>query len=90
MPFGLTNAHATFQSCMNHIFNKQLRIFLLVFFDDLLISNRTWEDHMRHLDEILGFMGEKSLYVKASKCEFGMRNIIYLGHVISVQGVQVH
>jgi hypothetical protein len=90
MPFGLTNAPTTFQSCMNHIFNKQLRKFLLVFFDDLLIYNRTWEDHLRHLDEILSIMGEKSLYAKASKCEFGMTKILYLGHVISVQGVQVH
>jgi hypothetical protein len=87
MPFGLTNAPATFQSCMNHIFNKQLWKFLLVFFDDLLIYNRTWEDHLRHLDEILGIMGEQSLYAKASKCEFGMTKILYLGHVISVHRV---
>jgi hypothetical protein len=90
MPFGLTNAPATFQSCMNHIFNKQLQKFLLVFFDDLLIYNRTWEDHLRQLDEVLGIMGEQSLYAKASKCEFGMTKILYLGHVISAQGVQVH
>jgi hypothetical protein len=90
MPFGLTNAPATFQSFRNHIFNKQLRKFLLVFFDDFLIYSRTWEDHLRHLGEIMGIMGEQSLYAKVSKCEFGIMEILYLGHVINAQGVQIH
>jgi hypothetical protein len=72
MPFGLTNAPATFQSCMNHVFNKQWRKHLLVFFDDLLIYNKTWEEHLRHVDQILSIMEEQSLYAKESKCEFGM------------------
>jgi hypothetical protein len=55
---------------MNHIFNKQLRKFLLVFFDDLLFYNRTWEEHPRHVDEVLNIMGEKSLFSKETKCEF--------------------
>jgi hypothetical protein len=69
MHFGLTNTPATFQSCMNHIFNKQLRKFLLVFFDDLLIYNRTWKEHLRHIDEILSIMEEQSLFAKDSLSE---------------------
>jgi hypothetical protein len=46
MPFGLTNAPTMFQSCMNHVFNTQLRKHLLVIFDDLLIYNRMWEEHL--------------------------------------------
>jgi hypothetical protein len=46
MPFGLTNSPTMFQSCMNHVFNKQLRKHLLVFFYDLLIYNKTWEEHL--------------------------------------------
>jgi hypothetical protein len=87
MPFALTNAPATFQSCMNHVFNKQLRKHLLVFFDEFLIYNKTWEEHLRHVDQILSIMEEQSLYTKESKCEFGMIEVIYLGHIIGEKGV---
>jgi hypothetical protein len=87
MPFGLTNALATFQSCLNHVFNKQLRKHLIVFFDDLLIYIKTWEEHLRHVDHILSIMEEQSLYAKESKCEFGMIEVLYLGHIIGAKGV---
>jgi hypothetical protein len=44
---------------MNHVFNKQLRKFLLVFFDDILIYSGTWEDHLRNFDEVLGILEEQ-------------------------------
>jgi hypothetical protein len=90
MPFGLTNALATFQSCMNCIFNVQLRKLVFVFFDDILVYSKTWQEHMRHLDEVLSIMETQSLYAKDSKCEFGMTTLLYLGHIINAKGVQVH
>jgi hypothetical protein len=42
MPFGITYAPAMFQSCMNHIFRDQLKKSFLVFFDDILVYNKTW------------------------------------------------
>jgi hypothetical protein len=66
MLFGLTNAPATFQSCMNHIFKGQLRKYLLVFFDDILIYSRTWDEYLAHLEEVLGIMQAQSLYAKES------------------------
>jgi hypothetical protein len=90
MPFRLTNALATFQSCMNHIFRDQLRKPILFFFNDILIYSLSWKEHMRHLDEVLSIMEAQSLYAKESKCKFGMTELLYLGHIISAQGVQVH
>jgi hypothetical protein len=64
---------------MNHIFIRQLRKYILVFFDDILIYNKTWDEHLAHLGEVLGIMQAQSLYAKESKCEFGMRELLYLG-----------
>ena len=90
MLFGLTNTPATFQSCMNHVFNKQSWKFLLVFFDDILIYSKTWGEHLGHLDEVLGILEDQQLYAKESKCEFGITEMLYLGHIIGENGVQVH
>ena len=75
---------------MNRIFNKQLCKYLLLFFDDILIYNKTWEEHLKHLNEVLGIMKAQSLFVKQSKCEFRMTEILYLGHTVRKYGVQVH
>ena len=58
MPFGLTKAIATFQSCMNHIFRSHLRKFVLVFFNDILIYSRTWEEHLQHIETVLCILQE--------------------------------
>nr|GEX02761.1 transposon Ty3-G Gag-Pol polyprotein [Tanacetum cinerariifolium] len=89
MPFGLTNAPTTFQCLMNDLFRPFLRKFILVFFDDILVYSKTIDDHVEHLTVVLGILESNHLFAKQSKCCFGVSQVHYLGHLISVDGVAV-
>ena len=64
MPIGLTNEPSSFQGLKNSIFKPFLRKFVLVFFDDILIYNRSWKDDVQHVDRVLKLLEEKQLYAK--------------------------
>ena len=88
LPFGLTNAPATFQNLVNDIFKEYLRKFILVFFYDSLVYTKTWSEHIQCLSTTLQLLQDNSLVLNHKKCSFGKTKIDYLGHLISVNGVQ--
>jgi hypothetical protein len=89
MSFGLTNAPAFFMNLMNKVFMEYLDKFVVVFIDDVLIYSRSDEEHEEHLRKVLDRLREHQLYAKFSKCEFWLRKVDFLGHVISAEGVAV-
>jgi hypothetical protein len=86
MSFGLTNALAYFMYLMNKVFMEYLDKFVVVFIDDILAYSRSEEEHL-HL--ALQKLRENRLYAKLSKCEFWMKQVAFLGHVISKGGIFV-
>ena len=89
MPFGLTNAPAIFMDLMNRIFRPYLDKFVVVFIDDILIYSRDESEHAEHLRTVLQILREKKLYAKFSKSEFWLREVGFLGHIVSSEGIRV-
>jgi hypothetical protein len=89
MSFGLTNAPAYFMYLMNKIFMEYLDKFVVVFIDDSLIYSKNEEEHEEHLRLVLQKLREHELYAKLSKCEFWLKEVSFLGHIITNGGTAV-
>ncbi|KAD4180267.1 hypothetical protein E3N88_28858 [Mikania micrantha] len=89
MPFGLTNAPAVFMDLMNRVCKPYLDQFVIVFIDDILIHSKSKAEHEQHLRKILELLKEEKLYAKFSKCEFWLREVQFLGHVVNSEGIHV-
>jgi hypothetical protein len=89
MLFGLTNAPAMFMDLMNRLFQPYLDKFVLVFIEDILVYSSLYLEHEQHLRQILLTLREHQLCAKLSKCEFWLKKVIFLWHVISVEEISV-
>jgi hypothetical protein len=86
MLFGLTNAPACFMYLMNKVFMEYLDKFVMVFIDDILVYSRSEEEHL-HL--VLQNLQDHRLYAKLSKCEFWLKQVALLGHIVLKGGIFV-
>jgi hypothetical protein len=89
MSFGLTNAPAHFIYMMNSVFMLELNKFVMVFIDGILIYSKSKEEYAQHLRVILQWLRDHQLYTKFNKCAFWLKEVPFLGHIISVEGIAV-
>ena len=89
MPFGLTNAPVAFMDLMNRVFYPYLDQFVVVFIDDILVYCKNAQEHEQHLKIVLQILREKQLFAKLSKCDFWLKEVSFLGHIVSAEGIKV-
>ncbi|KAD7117221.1 hypothetical protein E3N88_04489 [Mikania micrantha] len=89
IPFELTNAPAVFMDLMNRVCKPYLHKFVIMFIDDILIYSKNQEEHAEHLRLVLELLKNDRLYAKFSKCDFWIREVQFLGHVVNEKEIHV-
>ena len=87
MPFGLCNGPSVFQRIMNETLEGLIDDCCIVYIDDVLIFSSSWEEHINHIKKVLDRLKKRNLRCKLSKCSFAQKEVSYLGHVVSENGV---
>ena len=87
MPFGLCNGPATFQRLMNLLLAGIQWSSCLVYLDDIIVLGKTFEDHLKHLSQVLQRLRDAKLKLKVKKCSLCRESVQFLGHVVSSKGI---
>lgn len=88
MPFGLINAPSTFQRAMDHILRGIQNKFCLIYMDDLIIFSTSLQEHEQHIRQVFDRLRLFNLKIQLDKCEFLRKEVEYLGHLVTTDGVK--
>lgn len=90
MPFGLKNAPSTFQRVMDNILLGIQNERCLVYMDDIIVYSPTIHEHITRLTEVFKRLRKANLKIQPDKCEFLRKEVAYLGHLITEEGVKTN
>jgi len=75
---------------MNHILRTFIDRFAVVYYDNILIYNKGLNEHIDHLRRVFNVLIKESLYDNLKNCDFCMKNIVFLGYVISAKSIEMN
>jgi hypothetical protein len=90
MPFGLRNAGATYQRCMNHVFDEHIGRTVEAYIDDIVVKTRKASDLLSDLEVTLRCLKAKGVKLNPEKCVFGVPRGMLLGFIVSEQGIEAN
>jgi hypothetical protein len=88
MSFGLTNAPATFQRMMQEVLEDLFYTNALAYIDDVNVHSKTFEEHLKYLEEVFKRLRKAGLKLQMDKCKFCFNEIEFLGYIIGKDGIK--
>ena len=89
MPMGLSEAPSTFVRLMHYVLRPYIGVFVVVYFDDILVFSKTMKEHLNHARAVLQTLHKERLYANMKKCTFGVDKLVFLGFIVSSKGAML-
>lgn len=88
LPFGLSISMACLIRCLKTVLTG-CEEFVNIYVDDIQVHSESVDEHLSHLKKIFDIFREEGVTVKLRKCQFLCKTILFLGHQISSEGIQL-
>ena len=89
MPMGLSEALSTFMHLMHYVLRPYIGVFVVVYFDDILVFSKSLKEQANHLRAVSQTLRKERLYANMEKCTFGVDKIVFLGFAVSCSALLV-